>query len=111
MLSVFPDLFTYERVAQVLLRLVLGAVFILYGYRKISKHKNGLIKSAGFVELIAGAFVFVGFVTQIAAIVIVVDRIVSILRNGANENKFLAIAAAVSLILREPGFFAIDLPY
>ena len=131
-LSLFPELFTYQQVAPFILRLVLAMIFIGNGYSKIFKtftQTSGFFASIGFkpgkfwagvvgsVELASGVMFLTGFLTQLAAILVAIIIIVAIVRVkikqgflGGYDFDLLVLACALSLLLLGPGIFSIDLP-
>ena len=130
MLSIFPNLLTYELVGPLLIRLALGAAFIWFGYEKIGKryahvkHTDKNDKKAlrvlvcGIVDMVLGLLVLVGFLTQVAALLISIILIIGIgrkikegafLTSGINYYVIL-LAMALSLLFTGAGFFAFDLP-
>ena len=89
MLSIFPSLFNFSFFGPTIIRLAAALVFIFSGYQKTFTKKiewsahfeSASIKSAGqiilivgILELIAGGFLLVGFLTQAAALTLTVDR-------------------------------------
>ncbi|MFA6077994.1 MAG: DoxX family protein [Candidatus Paceibacterota bacterium] len=133
LLSVFPSFLTYGLVAPLILRLVLGGIFLSAGYLKIFKHRESTIsmfKSANFpkplffmwlvayTELICGFFLILGLWTQVSALLIAIIslggliiklRKPSLLRQTTDFYIF-ALAIAISLLFSGAGFFSIDLP-
>lgn len=112
MLNLFPQLIVLEQFAPLILRLVLGVIFISHGWAKISNRENKFIIATGFAELVSGAFVLAGFLTQPTSLVIIADRILIIWKTRQNYEFHIAvIAMAVSLLFFGAGLFAIDLPH
>lgn len=132
MLSIFPDLLAFKLFAPLVLRLVLGVIFIVHGYPKLFKDFAGTvgwfdsvgIKPAkfwvlvvGIVEFFGGIALIVGFATQLAALLIAINMLGAIflvkrkmgLVNGY-EFDLALLAMAVSLVFLGAGFYAIDLP-
>jgi putative oxidoreductase len=119
-----------------ILRVVLGIAFLIHGWSKFSGGVDGV---AGFftslnipapslvayivsiVELAGGALLIVGFLTQLASILLVLDMLGAILfaflmrgqplvANGAIswEKEAVFAAAALCIFLAGPGIWSID---
>lgn len=132
------DVRTTARYGLAILRIVLGIAFAVHGWSKLSGGVDGV---AGFfggmlgiplpglmawvvtiVELIGGLLLIVGGLTQIVAILLVLDMLGSIffafLRTGAPliaenggiswEKEAVFAAAALCLVLAGPGAWAVD---
>ncbi|MBI2024087.1 DoxX family protein [Candidatus Giovannonibacteria bacterium] len=133
MLSIFPDLFFLEQLSELVLRLVLGVIFIAHGYPKLFKDFAGTaqffesygIKPAtfwvivvGVVEFVGGILLIIGLFTQIAAILLAINMVVAIIKvkfrqgfvNGY-EFDLALLAMTIALVFLKPGFFSIDLPF
>lgn len=133
--SVFPQLFDFWFFAPLLLRVVLGAIFIVHGYPKLFKAESrqqttGFFASVGIhpalfwvllvgvVEFFGGIFLILGLLTQIVALLIAIDMIVAMWKvkfkmgfvNGY-EFDLILLVVALSLILTGPGAFALDYPF
>lgn len=134
MISIFPELFGYSFLATFVLRVALGAVFIVFAYTTFFRDRNAymnawetLIVRSGkiflgvgvAVNLIIGVLLVVGAFTQIAALA---GGIIAMLGAGAKIKRphllphsnlsfylFLAVVS-FSMIFIGPGAFAIDLP-
>ncbi len=113
MFSIFPPLLSFSSLAPLLLRITLGLVFIFWS---INKFKNEKVVS--ILEGIIGATLFIGFATQlvalIAAIILgykLVRKILakSFFTDGVNYY-FILFIISVSLIVTGAGFIAFDLP-
>ncbi|MFC1625258.1 DoxX family membrane protein [Patescibacteria group bacterium] len=109
MLSLFPELFTYQQIAPLLLRLALAVIFLSSGYHKVKAQKLK-IKSIGTIEFSCGAMLVLGFLTQISAILAILITTTTILKVNKRIG-FLILACALSLLLLGPGIFSIDLPF
>ena len=121
MLSLFPSLFTYGLVAPLIIRIVLGATLIDFGYRKIIKKGDSSGSNTptyGVMEIVLGAFLIVGFFTQLAALLNAIILVIKLgfklkqgklLNDGVNYYIIL-LAMAISLLFSGPGYFAFDLP-
>jgi uncharacterized membrane protein YphA (DoxX/SURF4 family) len=81
--SVFPDLLTFALAAPLFLRVAVGVLFLISGWKHLSRERDSLISllrerypalatfSAwyiGIVEILLGVFYVVGLFTQIVAI-------------------------------------------
>jgi uncharacterized membrane protein YphA (DoxX/SURF4 family) len=119
--SLFPYLFTFEQLAPLLLRLILGITLAYFGYRKMrergtSSGSNSVIYGA--TEIVIGIFLIIGLFTQLAALLNVAILIIKIgfkirdrafLTDGINYYLLLLVIA-ISVVLLGPGWFAFDLP-
>lgn len=122
MLSLFPELFTYQQIAPFILRIVLALIFIGSGYSKLFKARletTKLFQSilVGLIELISGLFFLFGFLTQAVAILVSILVLTTILKVkikqgflGGYDFDLLILTCALSLLVLGPGIFAIDLP-
>lgn len=133
--SIFPQLFAYEQLAPLILRLAVGIIFIAHGYPKLFKNFSATaqffesvnIKPAklfvavvGLTEFFGGIALILGFFTQIAALLIGVIMLVAIVYVKKIKFKqklvegyefdLILLAATLTLIFLGPGAFAIDLP-
>lgn len=131
MVSLFPQLFVYQEVAPLILRVVLGLVFIVHGYAKF-KGFSGIAEwlgSIGFkpgkfwafvllaTEFFGGILLVIGLFTQLAAGLIAIIMLVAIFKvnlnkgfKGGYELDLVLLAIAVALLFLGPGLYAIDLP-
>lgn len=117
MLSVFPELFNYSYLAPFILRVALGLILIRMSYLSITKTSDKYQKSIDTTQIISSVFIILGFLAQIASLVIIAliitESIKAYIQKIPIERKalkILIIAVAVSLMLLGPGLFAIDLP-
>jgi putative oxidoreductase len=114
MLSLFPQLFAYRELAPFILRLVLGLIFISFGYPKTFKRleQNHFQRALGILELGGGILLIAGLFIQIAAILLIIARIAAISKSSEKNYRLniLIIASLVSLLLLGPGLFSFDLP-
>ncbi len=133
MLSIFPNLFTYSLLAPFLLRVVIGIIFIDLGYFKFGKEKpawNMFFETIHFkpnylfvillaiIEIVSGAFLILGYLTQMAALIMAVILFAEAyveLRDGSILKRdivfyTLLLVICVSLLLTGAGAFALDLP-
>ena len=132
MLNLFPALLDYSNFAPLILRVVLGLVFVAHGYPKLftgSSQTAGWFDSVGIkpgkfwafvvgaVEFFGGIALVLGFATQLAALLIAINMVVAMAKvkfkmgfvNGY-ELDLILLAAALSLTLTGACAFAIDLP-
>lgn len=111
MLSLFPDLLFLREISPFILRLTLGAIILMRGYKKYkTEFKDSGVWIGMALELIGGALLLAGFLTQAAAAIVAVDRIGAFWKNKGELN-FLMIVVAISLIFLGPGAFSIDFPF
>lgn len=119
--SLFPYFLTYEQIAPLIIRIVLGITLAYFGYEKIkgrgkSSGSNSVIYGAA--EVIIALFLIIGLFTQLSALLNSVILIIKIgykirnkafLTNGVNYYLLL-LTMAISLIFSGAGFLAFDLP-
>lgn len=135
MLSIFPQLFNYSELAPFILRVTVGVIFIAHGYPKLFKNFGGTVQFFGSIglkpakylaiivgvsEFFGGIALFLGFFTQIAALLISIVMLVAMVyvkkikfKKGlvdGYELDLILFAAALALVFLGPGAFAIDLP-
>lgn len=112
MLSLFPQLFTYSELAPFILRLTAGLIVIGFAYSKLKKPAEGFNFVIGLAEFCAAILLIAGFLTQLAAGLIILALLFEIFRPGLKDCKFmiLLIIILVALMFLGPGFFSIDLP-
>lgn len=134
MYSPFPELFTYILVAPLLLRVVVGLLFLAWGIRLFLRERYARAASelrvrwggmgALFIwylalfELVAGAMLVLGFYTQIAALmgILLVGKLY-FYRNtfptiaGADRVTYVLIfVICLSLLFTGAGAFGMDFP-
>lgn len=117
-LSIFPQLFTFEIFAPLLLRLVVGIFLVWLG---MSRYKKDYKWSTVFYY-ISGSLVFLGLYTQPASILAIVVLKFDFYMDYWNNRKstpvqaekyflyFMAGIILLSLLFTGPGAFAFDLP-
>ncbi len=114
MLSLFPQLFTYQELAPFILRIISAAILIGYGYPKIFRPREYMNFSAGIAEFLGGIFLALGFLTQLGAGLNIITTALRIIRKEQDMNYYalniLLTACLISLMLLGPGIFSIDLP-
>jgi hypothetical protein len=106
MLSVFPELFNYSQIAPFILRISLAIVLVRFGYLAIFKTITRREKTIGIIQWLAAIFLFLGFLTQIAAFL----TIATVFNVKPKIPKLMIASAALSLMFLGPGLFSIDLP-
>lgn len=108
MLSLFPRLLDLQFYAPLLLRLALGAFFLIHGYPKLFKAQ---LRFIGLLEFIAGILLIIGLFTQVAALVLAIELLIIIVwfKRG-QELDFVLLIMALTLLVLGPGAWAIDLP-
>ncbi len=133
MLSVFPILFSYALVVPFVFRLIVGLTFLWFGFLKLTrerKSKTEMFESVGMrpadlylwlvaiLEILAGLTLVLGFLTQLAALILSIVTLAAILikyrQPAAIASSFgflcLLFAVSLSLLFLGPGFYAFDLP-
>lgn len=116
MLNPFPDLLIYSGLAPFILRMVLAFVYLDLGF--INFKKLGNLKLLGLIEVVGAVMLFLGFYTQIAAILFVIIAGVSFYVEYKDASVLkrdivfylLILAISVSLLLTGAGTYAKDLP-
>lgn len=133
MLSVFPNLFSYSLLIPFIFRLIIGFLFIWFGYTSLTKNRSAKITILSAVklnaipfwlflsvaiEMISGILLVIGLYTQIVAIVVSVFLILALIIKRKNPAILVAdqntltllLVISLSLLLLGAGFWAIDLP-
>ena len=133
MLSIFPDLLTYNLLAPLILRVTLGLLFISLGYLELTREQNRWriifetirfkpaafwTKLFGVIEIVGGALLVIGLFTQIAALLFALISLAECyIENRApvvlKRNivfYVLIFVIALSLLFTGAGFLAFDLP-
>lgn len=120
MLSIFPGLLTYQLVSPLLIRIVLGAIFVFWSYQAFFKHKvsGTYTRLSSALEGIAGILLIIGLFTQLASLYLLADLIVRVYKKVVSKNfltdgvnyYLILLVLAISLLLTGPGFLAFDLP-
>lgn len=113
MFSLFPQLLWLTPFSFVLMRI---AITIVFGYAawKHVFHGAPWLRALGILELIVGVGIFLGSLTQAAAVlgalVLLVWLLFSKARPLTRGEALLALVMCLSLIVTGAGPFAIDLP-
>jgi len=133
MLNTFPNLLNFSLLSPLILRVVLGLIFINLGYIELTSEKKRWaaffeivhLKPAmvfvilmGLVEIIGGFFLIAGFLTQMTALVFSVITFGEFYAEYHDETLLkrdiifylLIFTISISLLLFGAGLFAIDLP-
>ncbi|MFZ2038924.1 MAG: DoxX family protein [Minisyncoccia bacterium] len=131
--SLFPDLLNFGILSSVILRLVLGLIFINLGYLKLTGERISWVRFLrivrvpqarlvnsiiGLVEIIGGLMLIAGLYTQGVAIVFGLLALIQISIESLEDDLikrdfvfyFMIIAICLSLLLTGPGVLALDLP-
>ena len=132
-LNPFPHLLSYSFFAPTILRLLLGLIFISFGFSKVTKEKSakaemcekiglkpGLIYvlTFGIIEMLSGAMLVLGLYTQIAALAISLILLGTLLVKKKHPELFTGeplfyftlLIIALSLLITGAGAHAIDVP-
>lgn len=119
MLSVFPDLLSYQIISPLLIRLTLASVLIFWSYKTLFRSKPTINeKITSLIEGISGILLLIGLSTQVVSLIIIIDLVIrlvqkfkskALLSDGVNYYILLLILA-ISLLLTGPGLFAFDMP-
>lgn len=139
MLTLFPRLLDYQYFAPTILRVGLALILLAHGLPKLYATRALFaewLKSMGFKynhfwawvvaisESLGGGMILFGFMTQLAAAVLIIEFLFIILwvRRGQPfiakadapgmswEFDFLILIGLMALLVSYPGAFAIDLP-
>ena len=131
--NIFPELFTFSLLAPVLLRAILGLVFLNLGSLKLGRERAGWVSSlnilgirpAGFfaillgiAEIIGGLLLIAGAYTQLVALILAVIAMSELLIEYREESilkrdfvfYLLLTIICISLLLTGAGLYAIDIP-
>jgi len=82
------------------------------------KHRSELVKALGFVEIVSGVMLILGFYTQIAALVLAILAFIELFaeqKESALVKRDIVFyvfifAIALSLLFTGAGAFSLDLP-
>ncbi|MEI6396578.1 MAG: hypothetical protein WCO48_00675 [Candidatus Taylorbacteria bacterium] len=118
MLSLFPTLLSWSQVSPLILRIILGAVFLHWAYKAL-KHRpiSNNKKIVALIEFLTGALLILGLWTQAAAIAAGINLIIRLaermqkkafLTDGVNYYLILLVLA-LSLLITGPGIWAKDI--
>ena len=123
MLNLFPIMFL-SLLAHAILRITAGMLLIYLG---VSRQKTlrtnpaaswGILAFLSLIEIVVGAMLIAGFLTQVAALILLCYAIVALLlrkRLAAYllppSAHVLMIGVAISLFITGAGAFAFDMPF
>lgn len=126
MLSIFPALFDFSLVGVLLLRVTVGAFFLLFGFRLI--HATRLVSEKGVgiyivgymygtLKLTVGILLLIGIYTQVGALLGALLSVITFLQNGTSHSsiagkqvQLLLAVICLALAFLGPGIWAIDFP-
>lgn len=138
-LQIFPQFLDYWFYAPLLLRIALGAIFLVHGWKKLAHDKTqfaGWLESMRFrpgkfwawlvtiVEFLGSVMLLAGFWTQLAALVLAAEFLVILFwfRRGQPfvarpdvpamswEFDFLILLSLLALLILGSGSWSLDLP-
>jgi len=133
MLNPFPEFLNYSLLAPMILRLLIGLIFVDLGFLKFRGEKDRWMASFealhlrpadffvplyGFLQIVAGTLLIIGLWTQVAALFFVLStgaelyvewRAKEILKRDL-VFYLLIFTISLSLLLTGAGAFAFDLP-
>ena len=122
----FPSLLGYGTLGLVLVRVMLGLVFLYHGKGKLKKTKEmakimgmsaGMVSMLGFIEMAAGALLVVGLLTQLSALVITVIMLGAVyfkkFKRGKGSFKdlefdLLLLVSSILILTNGAGMWALD---
>ena len=133
MINPFPELLSLSLLAPTLLRLALSVYIINLGIAKLRTDHSALgsffeslsfkpstyyIKALAYAELVVGIMLFIGLLTQIAALITAIIMFVSFIvavrhpeaKLKRSSTYALLFIIAISLVLTGAGLIAVDLP-
>lgn len=133
MLSIFPELLSFSLLGIFIIRAVIGLTLILISIQILFIKKNSLVENIknkgvlfakysilllGSVSLLSGAFMLVGFLVQISAIVssylfLNIMYLDSRSDNVLKQSRMFYIIMSlisISFLFIGPGIFSVDLP-
>lgn len=133
MLSIFPELLSFSLLGIFIIRAVIGLTLILISIQILFIKKNNLVENIknkgvlfakysilllGSVSLLSGAFMLVGFLVQISAIVssylfLNIMYLDSRSDNVLKQSRMFYIIMSlisISFLFIGPGIFSVDLP-
>ena len=133
MLSIFPELLTYQLLAPFVIRVVLGFLLLNLGYLKLHSERRRWTVSLetvkirpgqfwvsvlGLAQVVGGALLVVGAFTQLVALIFTVIFLAELYLELKQEEilkrsvgfYLLLTAASLSLLFSGAGFLAVDLP-
>ena len=131
--NIFPDLFAFSFMAPLILRVIIGLIFLNLGSLKLGRERAGWVSSlnilgirpAGFfavllgiAEIIGGLLLIAGAYTQLVALILAVIAMSELLIEYREESilkrdfvfYLLLTSICISLLLTGAGLYAIDIP-
>lgn len=133
MLSVFPELLSYEMLGVSIIRISLGCLIFYFGlittgskrlvYSEKIKAKKYPFYSIipwilGLLEILIGGFLIIGFLTQVVVLIIIcllvdlifIESFIGKILNFPIVFYIFIMLISSALLFLGPGFWAIDLP-
>lgn len=123
MLSVWPELFTYQLVAVSLLRITASYLFLLMGIRLITTVRHASIATRrrffmygyALLQTTIGALLCVGVFTQVVALfgalLVLISSKSHTRGTGCEQHlNLLLFVICISILFLGPGLFAVDVP-
>src|SRR3989344_5815999 len=133
MLNPFPDLLTFSLLAPLILRVVIGFIFVDLGFLKFKSEKERWLSSFealgikpadlfvplyAVVQIVGGLMLILGFWTQVAALIFVLSTGVELYTEWKMREVLkrdlvfylLLFTISLSLLLTGAGAYAIDIP-
>ncbi len=113
-LTLFPQLLTFQLLAPTLLRLTVGIIILYIGKERFSKE----YKYSSLLYFVSGIMLILGLYTQIAALLGIimvkfdfwVDKKARVTSNEHWALYALMTVVLISLLVTGPGFMAFDWP-
>lgn len=116
MLSLFPELYTYNQLAPFILRVALAVILFVYAYKNY-KNSETFIKITSFIKGASALLLVLGLFIQLTAIIIALIAFIEKLRTRTEKEDFntyglrlLIFSIAIALLFLGPGAFSIDFP-
>ncbi len=137
MLSIFPELLSFELLGITILRVLVGLVLAYIGLITLGAKRMHFVTELqvhdymrsfnfhrvipwifGLVELITGGFLIVGFLTQVMAMISaylffnmhLIERYIGKVLNYPTIFNIVMIVVSLTLVVFGAGAFAIDMP-
>jgi len=120
MLNPFPELLIFSLLAPFIIRVALGLFFLFSGFSLVKKLFRKREEGAtcplsayliGWISIAGGLPVFIGFFTQIGALILgILSLYLAFSRSHSRPLYLLLFAMSLSLLFSGAGFLALDLP-
>lgn len=121
MLSLFPQILFLSPLSATLLRITVAAAFFIAAYLQWQRRRHlsqGLLWGSLLFHVALGSMLFVGFYTQLAALLGGIGSLSGLFKNRSTEafvvfsrgSLLLIIVMCLSLLMTGAGAFALDLP-